>query len=110
MAKTPLTEEETVCRMAERQNTIEDIAYCLGISRDTIERKYRSQIDMGRAKGRAFLRDLQWQAAIQGNVAMLIFLGKQILGQSDTASVDSNYTLKTFQMSYARELKEGSSD
>jgi hypothetical protein len=29
------------------------------------------------------LRQLQWQAAEKGNTSMLIFLGKQMLGQMD---------------------------
>jgi len=37
----------------------------------------------GRAKGKMRLRQLQWQAAEKGNTSMLIFLGKQMLGQMD---------------------------
>lgn len=37
----------------------------------------------GYSKGRASLRRMQFKAANQGNVAMQIFLGKQILNQSD---------------------------
>lgn len=36
------------------------------------------------------LRDWQLQAAKKGNVAMLIFLGKQYLGQSDKIETDDN--------------------
>ena len=30
------------------------------------------------------LRQMQWKSAENGNVTMQIFLGKQVLGQSDT--------------------------
>ncbi len=40
-------------------------------------------IEAGRENGRATLRRYQWQTAQAGNPALLIWLGKQILGQRD---------------------------
>ena len=40
-------------------------------------------IENGRANGRQTLRRLQWQAANEGNSTMLVWLGKQLLGQRD---------------------------
>jgi hypothetical protein len=36
------------------------------------------------------LRQLQWQSAEKGNVTMQIFLGKQMLGQTDTPNESQN--------------------
>jgi len=39
------------------------------------------------------LRKKQYEVAMQGNVTMLVWLGKQMLGQSDKIEVDDNYEL-----------------
>jgi hypothetical protein len=43
----------------------------------------------GSAIGRTTLRRLQWQKAQTGDSTMLIWLGKQMLGQRDKADVDA---------------------
>jgi hypothetical protein len=63
--------------------TTEEIAIVCGVSKDTIERRCMKELEAGRAEGRASLRRLQWAQAQKGNTAMLIWLGKQILGQKD---------------------------
>lgn len=44
--------------------------------------------------GKISLRRLQWQAAENGNVPMLIWLGKQMLAQSDKLQSDNNHAIK----------------
>ena len=46
-------------------------------------------IDEGRDQGRATLRRLQWQRAHAGSDTMLIWLGKQMLGQRDKAELEA---------------------
>jgi len=43
----------------------------------------KNALDWGRDTGRATLRRMQWAAAETGNPTMLIWLGKQMLGQMD---------------------------
>jgi len=43
--------------------------------------------------GKVSLRRMQWQSAEKGNVAMQIFLGKNILGQSDNPPEETGDTL-----------------
>lgn len=50
---------------------------------DTLERRFAEQIEKGRESGKSKLRRKQWQAAMKGNVVMLIWLGKQMLKQAD---------------------------
>lgn len=68
------------------------------LSYDTVERRvkekfkttfadYVNQKHMADAK--PSLRKWQWQAAKSGNVAMLIWLGKQHLGQSDKQNIET---------------------
>src|SRR3954468_8014774 len=67
--------------------TDEEIAAHFNFSVRTIERMkkmpdYAGVFDKGRADGRISLRRAQWQSALAGNSTMLIWLGKQELGQS----------------------------
>jgi hypothetical protein len=69
--------------------TRDEIAALLGVSPATLynhlrdDEQLRAEIEEGRAHGRATLRRLQWQQASAGNPTMLIWLGKQLLGQKD---------------------------
>ena len=51
--------------------------------RSTIRERFEEELARGHAEQRIMLRRWQWKAAEGGNVAMLIWLGKQYLGQSD---------------------------
>ena len=77
-------------KLARLHCTNEEIAACLDINithwykligRD---KRLRESVEKARGEGRASLRRLQWQNATQGNVTMQIWLGKQILSQTDT--------------------------
>ncbi len=65
-----------------------EIAAAANCSTDTLERRFAAEMDKGREQSKTKLRKLQWRAAEAGNVAMLIWLGKQILGQRDKADLD----------------------
>jgi len=54
-----------------------------GCSADLLEKSYSEYLTKGRAEQKMRLRQLQWKSAEKGNVSMLIFLGKNILGQQD---------------------------
>lgn len=91
MAKPPLDiDPEQVYKLAKLHCTIGEIADVLGCSRDTLERRFRKEIEKGKAEGRQKLRLMQWAAAAKGNVTMLIWLGKQILSQSDQPPPDED--------------------
>lgn len=63
--------------------THEEIAAVLKCSPDTLTRRFADALKEGKEHAKASLRRMQWQAAENGNVAMLIWLGKQLLGQRD---------------------------
>ena len=73
----------------------EEVAAFLGMSYSTFKRRKAEDprlveaIDMGRDLGRQSLRAAQWSKAIDGNPTMMIWLGKQYLGQSDKADLSS---------------------
>ena len=77
------------------QCTLAELAAHLGVSEDTIERAVKRERGMSfadyfaqkRKAGFVSLRRKQWELAMAGNPTMLIFLGKQWLGQSDKQEV-----------------------
>lgn len=65
--------------------TQEEIGSIVGCSDRTLQMREdcREAIARGQARMKTSLRRMQWKKASEGNVAMLIWLGKQILGQKD---------------------------
>ena len=62
-----------------------EIADFLGVSESTIRRKFTKELAKSRAVRRMKLREFQWNQAKEGSVPMLIFLGKEELGQGQEA-------------------------
>jgi len=78
---------ERVERLASLGTSPEEIADRLGVSERTIRRRCAAPIKKGAANLRNALRSKQVEVAMAGNVAMLIWLGKQYLGQTDRRDV-----------------------
>lgn len=82
-AKTPISAKK-VEDLAANGSKVTEIADYFGVSRDVIHERFATELTKGKARLRESLRMAQVQAAKQGNPTMLIWLGKQYLGQSDT--------------------------
>ena len=67
-------------------NQVEKLA-SFGCSKSLLTKSYSTNLTKGAEKGKMRLRQMQWRAADKGNVTMLIWLGKQILGQADKSEV-----------------------
>lgn len=67
--------------------TTEEMARILGVSKSTLERHYLDVMQRGRMDCNASLRRKQYEVAMRGNVGMLIWLGKNILGQAEKFDV-----------------------
>lgn len=65
------------------------IAALLGSSEQVIRRRFKKEYNLGRAKRLASIAKGQWDAAKSGNPAMLIWLGKNELGQIDKPEAKS---------------------
>jgi len=88
-----MTEEmyKQVCSLCAIQCTAEEIASVLGISVDTLERRiyerdglrFAEFFKIKRKAGFASLRRMQWKKSQSDDTTMLIWLGKQYLGQKD---------------------------
>lgn len=75
--------EEEVYKLARLGCTTEEIGDFLGVSHDTISRRFANEMSLGLSERKISLRRYQWKSAKSGSVPMLIHLGKQYLGQSD---------------------------
>ena len=77
-----------IVKMTSMGCTIDDIADELGVSKQTLYTKHnRPKLDeavkIGQGRLKNSLRMAQVKTAVKGNPTMLIFLGKNYLGQSD---------------------------
>lgn len=78
-------------KLCEIQCTLREISGWFGISEDTLERwclrhyklKFADVFNQKRQKGIISIRRMQFQNALKGNTALLIWLGKQYLGQTE---------------------------
>jgi predicted transcriptional regulator len=94
-------DEKQVEGLAGINCTVEEIASVLGCSKDTLERRFAAAIKRGRHNGKSSLRRMMWEKAKEGNITMMIWLSKQLLGYTDkvenkdtiNASVSTEKTL-----------------
>lgn len=63
--------------------TYSEIAAVLKVHPDTLANRFSDRIKEAREAGRCSLRRAQWKAALAGDRTMLVWLGKNELGQSD---------------------------
>ena len=89
---------EQVTRLARLHCTMNEMASFFGCHIDTLRDNFSNEIDKGRSEGNISLRRKQWQMAVEkGNVVMLIWLGKQMLGQrNEIIESDSNVPLPIY--------------
>ena len=73
---------EQLEKLAALQCTYDEIAAWFGVDKSTISRRFATEINEGREKGKISLRRKQWKLA-DTNANMAIFLGKNYLGQKD---------------------------
>ncbi len=89
MTKTPIDIKQ-VENLALLGLANEDIADILGVSASTVRRRFKALLAKSRGNRRAILRKYQWEAAKKGSASVLIWLGKNELGQrSDPAPEDT---------------------
>ena len=89
---------EQVTRLARLHCTMNEMASFFGCHIDTLRDNFSNEIDKGRSEGNISLRRKQWQMAVEkGNVVMLIWLGKQMLGQrNEILESDNNAPLPIY--------------
>ena len=68
--------------------TAREIADSYGCDESLISKNYSSNMTKGKANLKKRLRKAQLDAALSGNSTMLIWLGKQMLGQVDKSEIE----------------------
>ena len=86
-------DEDLIYGMARIGCTVQEIATCFRVSRQTIHNNYQDVIDEGYSEMKESVRRAQLKLALAGNATMLIWLGKQSLGQKDSP-VDNTSPVK----------------
>jgi hypothetical protein len=76
-------DEKQLFALARIQCTLPEIAAVLGCSTRTLRGRFLPLIKKGRQEGKASIRRIQYKLATEGNPTMAIWLGKQLLGQTD---------------------------
>ena len=71
-----------------------EIGKYFGCSEGVIRKRFKTEYEQGREEMKLSLRQMQWKNAQQGNTALLIFLGKNFLGQTDKSQVDHTNNLE----------------
>ena len=101
------TEWNTVEKLCELQCTLIEIASCLGIHSETLSRCIKDKYDLSfplyfaqkRTGGKIALRRAQFKAATTGNnTALMIWLGKQYLEQTDQQNITADVKLNGFEV------------
>lgn len=113
-----LTDEgkRVIEQLARVQCTDEEIASVVGCSVDVLTNKNNKKAfaeakEKGIQSGKASLRRLQYKAAEAGNPTMLVWLGKQYLGQTDKQEIETNGQQDfVFNILPASEMKGGAKD
>ena len=85
---------EEVQKLSKFGMTNVEIADFFGCDESLIRKSYSEYLTKGRAEMKLRLRQLQWKSAEKGNAVMLIWLGKQMLGQSDIPVGEDNQPLE----------------
>lgn len=76
-------DENLLKALAQIHCTMKEMSSVVGVSVDTLESRFAELIRVAQEGGKSSLRREQWKAAQKGNIHMLIWLGKQWLGQRD---------------------------
>lgn len=116
--KTDNIDWETVDKLLQAQCGGEGIASKLGIHYQTLQRACKEIKKMNfveysmlkRGEGVELLRAKQFQTAMNGNVTMQIWLGKQYLGQRDRTEADTNIKLNGGVSIFEQMQKENESE
>jgi len=81
---------ELIEKLASIFCTNEEIASVVECHPDTLADNFSEYIKKGKEKGKMSLRRRQYEKAMSGHSTMLIWLGKQYLGQKDRIETTEN--------------------
>ena len=83
-------DHDLIFKLASIHCSYTEIAEIAGTSIATLEKRFKNLIEKGRAEGKRSLRRAQMEKALQGDVRMLTWMGKQYLDQKDQPTDEEN--------------------
>jgi len=87
-------DEDLVYDLAVKGWTNKEIAAKCNCSHDTLERRFAATIKEGHAVRNGSIRAKQVEMALNGNATMLVWLGKNLLGQRDKMEQSGEVTVR----------------
>lgn len=104
-------DEEQLDTLASIGCTYAEMAAVLKVHPDTLAKRFSDRIKEARERGKQSLRRAQWKAALGGDRTMLIWLGKQELGQreprQEVESMNLNVDLASLTDAQLERLAQG---
>jgi AraC-like DNA-binding protein len=88
LAKFTSPDPDKVQMLASFGCSIVEIAKYFKMDESTVRKNYKDELETGRESLKVKIRTLQLKFAERGNTALLIWLGKQYLGQTDRKEID----------------------
>lgn len=76
-------DEELLASLAQLHCSMEEMSHIIGVSVDTLERRFADFIEQNRSKGKSTLRRRMWGLVQKDNLGAMIWLSKQHLGMSE---------------------------
>jgi hypothetical protein len=74
--------------------SVDEIAVVVKCSARTLQRRFVTPLKEGRTRLNASLKRRQYSTAMDGNITMLIWLGKQYLGQTDKTDLAATHQVQ----------------
>lgn len=102
--KRDISVEKQVEKLAAYGLNNKEIAEVLGFDDSTLKRKFEKFLIKGKANLKEKLKRKQIAVAMQGNVSMLIWLGKQYLDQSEKVVETGDYQIVLKRKQVGKEL------
>ena len=78
-----ILDKELVMELAGLNCTLEEIARIMKVSERTLQRNYADEMTKGKEYVKTSLKRAQYRSALNGSFVMQIWLGKNLLGQTD---------------------------
>lgn len=100
--------EQLVETLASYNCSLAEIAAACNVDISTIQRRFAHAVEKGRENGKTSLKRKMYETAMNGNVVMMIWLSKQMLGYTDKVEQrnDTNLVLKDAELKTARNMAQ----
>lgn len=86
---------EEIWKLARIGCTLREMSFMTGLSEESIRKNFAVEIEHGQGASKRALRKKQFDKAMEGSDRMLVWLGKQYLGQKDVvADTDDDMPLQ----------------